>query len=239
MIIYRVKMGSKNLTVLKSLNLLYIEDETNIRENLTTTLNLMCNTTFACANAKEALEIFRKEQVDIVLSDISMPYMSGLELAKKIREEDKSIPIILLSAHTDTPYLLEATRLKLIDYITKPVDFSNLKDALLRATDEIIESGHFNILFENNITYNVAKKILMEKNKEQHITGKEIALLEFLYKNKSKVVTTQQIKNALWEDEYCATDAALKAVLNKLRNKIGKQSIKNVSGIGYQLFTVN
>lgn len=232
-------MGSKNLTVLKSLNLLYVEDEVNIRENLTTTLNLMCNKTLACSNAKEALDIFYKEQVDIILSDISMPQMNGIEFVKIIREENKNIPIILLSAHTDTPYLLEASRLKLIDYITKPVDFVTLKEALLRATDEIIESGNFNIMFENHITYNVAKKILMINNQEQHITGKEIALLEFLYKNKSKVVSTQQIKNALWEDEYNATDTALKAVLNKLRSKIGKHSIKNVSGIGYQLFTIN
>lgn len=232
-------MGSKNLTVLKSLNLLYVEDEVNIRENLTTTLNLMCNKTFACSNAKEALDLFHKEQIDMILSDISMPQMSGLEFAKLIRKENKTIPIILLSAHTDTPYLLEATRLKLIDYITKPVDFNSLKDALVRAVEEIIESGNFHIMFENNITYNVAKKSLFVENEEQHLTGKEIALLEFLFQNKGKVVSTQQIKNALWEDEFNATDAALKAVLNKLRSKIGKQSIKNVSGIGYQLFTIN
>lgn len=232
-------MGSKNLTVLKSLNLLYVEDEMNIRENLTTTLDLMCNKTYACANAIKALDLFHKERIDIILSDISMPQMSGLEFAKLIREENRTIPIILLSAHTDTPYLLEATRLKLIDYITKPVDFNSLKDALLRAVEEIIESGNFHIFFENNITYNVAKKTLQIENEEQYLTGKEIALLEFLFQNKGKVVSTQEIKNALWEDEFNATDAALKAVLNKLRSKIGKQSIKNVSGIGYQLFTIN
>lgn len=227
------------LNNLKHFNILYIEDEENIRQNITNTLKLICNKVYSCENTEDALKFFETEKIDIILSDISMPGMNGLDFSKYIREENKTIPIILLSAHTDTPYLLEATRLKLIDYITKPVDFEQLKDALVRASIEIEDSGNYHIYFENNITYNVAQKTLDINGTFENITGKEIALLELLYQNKEKIVSKQEIKNHLWEDEYLATDSALKAVLNKLRNKIGKQSIKNISGVGYQLFTKN
>lgn len=220
---------------LKTLNILYVEDEENIRNNIAKTLLLLVNNVITAPNGIVALKQLKNNHIDIVLSDISMPEMSGLELSKEIRKNNKTIPIILLTAHTDTNFLLEATRLRLIDYIVKPLDFNQLKEALMKASNEIYNSGNFSINFENNIYYDFSKKKLFMNSEEINITAKEIILLEFLYKNRKRVVPTIEIKNNVWEDDYEATDSALKAVLNKLRKKIGKDSIKNISGIGYQL----
>ncbi|WP_321469750.1 response regulator transcription factor [Halarcobacter sp.] len=220
---------------LKTLNILYVEDEENIRNNIAKTLLLLVNNVITAPNGIVALKQLKNNHIDIVLSDISMPEMSGLELSKEIRKNNKIIPIILLTAHTDTNFLLEATRLKLIDYIVKPLDFNQLKEALMKASNEIYNSGNFSIKFENNIYYDFSKKKLYMNSEEINITAKEIILLEFLYKNRKRVVPTIEIKNNVWEDDYEATDSALKGVLNKLRKKIGKDSIKNISGIGYQL----
>lgn len=227
-----------SLSFLKTLTILYIEDEDNIRNNVTKTLKLISNNVYDCSNCIDALKIFNEHHIDIILSDISMPNMNGIEFTKKIREIDKNIPIILLTAHTDTHYLLDATKLKLIDYLIKPLDFKQLKEALIKAALEVKDSGNYCINFPGNIHYNISVKKLYKGNIEENITAKEISLLELLYENKNRVVPTIEIKNHVWEDSFEATDSALKAVLNKLRKKIGKDSIRNISGIGYQIQTL-
>jgi DNA-binding response OmpR family regulator len=226
---------NNKLELLKSYTILYLEDEENIRKSITNTLELMCKKVYPCADASEAYKVFEDNKIDIILSDISMPKINGIEFAKMVRKEDKNVPIILLTAHTDTDYLLEATKLKLVDYLIKPLNFTKLKEALNNAIDEILENKPQIIKFPNNISYNILKKQLLENNKEKNITSKEIALLELLYENRDKHISQEFIKMNIWDDPFYATDAALKAVLNKLRNKIGKNSIKNISGVGYRL----
>ena len=228
----------KNLELLKSLNILYLEDEENIRINITKTLKLICDNVFDCDNANEAIGIFKKNKIDIIISDISMPNTNGIEFTKIIRKTNTTIPIILLTAHTDTDYLLEATKLKLVDYLIKPLNFTKLKEALNNAVSEIILNNPPIIKFPNNVEYHLNKKLLFANKLEQNITSKEIALLELLYTNMNKNISQDFIKSNIWEDPFLATDSALKAVLNKLRNNIGKNSIKNTSGVGYRLITL-
>ena len=225
----------KNLEILKALNILYLEDEENIRINITKTLQLICDNVYDCDNSNDAINIFKKNKIDIIISDISMPNTNGIEFTKIIRNINKNIPIILLTAHTDTNYLLEATKLKLVDYLIKPLNFNKLKEALNNAVNEIIINNPLTIKFPNNVEYHLKKKSLFINKIEQNITSKEIALLELLYENININISQDIIKSHIWEDSYLATDSALKAVLNKLRNKIGKNSIKNISGIGYRL----
>ena len=90
--------------------------------------------------------------------------------------------------------------------------------------------------FENT-TYNIHKKLLLNQKTEQEIklTSSEIELLEYMLQSKERVISSKELKNVLWQDSDLATDSALKNLLNKLRNKIGKESISNISGIGYRL----
>jgi len=223
--------------ILNQSTILYIEDEDNIRDNITKTLQLICNKVFAVGNADLALEIYKSNKIDIILSDINLPGMSGLEFTKIVRKDNRLIPIILLTAHTNTELLLEATRLRLIDYLTKPIDFEMLHDALKRATKEILLNGTYLVNFGNNTSYNVNKKLLLNQHTGQEIklTSSEIELLEYMLKSKERVISNQELKSVLWQDQDLATDSALKNLLNKLRNKIGKESISNISGIGYRL----
>lgn len=223
------------LKILKSLNILYLEDEDNIRENVSKVLSFICKNVYSARNVNEALEFFKNEQIDIILSDINMPEFSGIDFVKKIRKYNKVIPIIMLTAHTDTNFLLEATKLKLIDYLIKPLNLEELKNALCSAALEYQDNIGLIINFQNSIEYHIDKKQLFENGVRKDITNKEILLLTYLYENKHRTVSKDEIKNHLWEDSYEATDTALKSVLNKLRNKIGKESIKNISGVGYQI----
>lgn len=225
---------NNNIDLLKSLTILYVEDEEEIRNNIYKVLKMLSNNVFMAPNAKDAIEVYKNNKIDII-SDINMPEISGIELIKIIREKNKYIPVILLTAHTETNLLLDATKLKLSDYLLKPINLNDLKNALSKAIEDYIQHNGFLVKFPNNIVYNVHKKQLFEKDIRKDITNKEILLLEYLYENKDRTVTKEEIKVHLWEDEFEATESAFKSVLNKLRKKIGKDSIQNISGVGYQL----
>ena len=124
----------------RKLSILYIEDELNIRINIKKTLKLFCENVFDVENISIAKEILQKNRIDIIICDINLPDCDGIEFIKELRKTDKTIPVILLTAYTDKKYLLEATKLKLIDYLTKPIDFKSLNNALQRCVQEICSS---------------------------------------------------------------------------------------------------
>ena len=223
--------------ILKNLNILYIEDEKNIRLNIKKTLELFCENVFDAENILNAKEILTKQRIDIIISDINLPDMSGIDFVKEIRIKDKTIPIILLSAYTEKEFLLEATKLKLVDYLTKPINFKDLNNALQKCVEEILDNSRYIITFKNNIQYNVSHNCLIDNNEKEEIrlTNKELDLLNFLIKNNNRVCSAEELKSAIWDDYLEATDSALKNLLNKVRKKIGKESIINISGVGYKL----
>lgn len=223
--------------VLKNLNILYIEDEEKIKENVKKTLLLFCENVFDAESIESAKSKLKDNRIDIIISDINLPDFCGLEFIKELRVFDKTIPIIVLSAYTDKKYLLEATKLKLTDYLTKPIDFKSLQIALYRCVDEILDNSRYVISFKNGFHFNILYKKLINptNNEEFPLTAKELTLLDLLIKNSHRVLSIEELKLTLWEDEYEGTDSALKNILNKLRKKIGKESITNISGIGYRL----
>ena len=223
--------------IIKNLNILYIEDEKNIRLNIKKTLELFCENVFDSENILNAKEILSKNRIDIIISDINLPDMSGIDFVKEIRIRDKTIPIILLSAYTEKEFLLEATKLKLVDYLTKPINFKDLNNALQKCVEEILDNSRYIITFKNNIQYNVSHNCLIDNNEKEEIrlTNKELDLLNFLIKNNNRVCSAEELKSAIWDDYLEATDSALKNLLNKVRKKIGKESIINISGVGYKL----
>lgn len=230
--------GNESLhSILKKLSILYIEDEENIRENVKKVLLLLCENVYDIESADKAKDILENNQIDIIISDINLPTINGLDFVKEIRKIDKTIPIILLSAYTETKYLLEATKLKLIDYLTKPVDFKTLNDALLKSVQDIIDNSRYIIYFSNNVNYNVLYKKLYDSqtNKDITLTAKELDMLDYLIQNNNRIVSHEELKINIWQDSFEATDSALKNLLNKLRKKIGKDTIINISGVGYRI----
>ncbi len=223
---------------MRKLSILYIEDELNIRINIKKTLKLFCENVFDVENISIAKEILQKNRIDIIICDINLPDCDGIEFIKELRKTDKTIPVILLTAYTDKKYLLEATKLKLIDYLTKPIDFKSLNNALQRCVQEILDNSRYVISFRNNIQYNVSHNRLIDNNNKEeeiHLTSKELDLLNFLIKNNNRVCSADELKFSIWENSLEASDSALKNLLNKLRKKIGKESIINNSSIGYKL----
>ena len=223
--------------VLKNLNILYIEDEKNIRENISKTIRLLSKDVYDVESIEKAKVVLESEHVDIIISDINLGNYNGLDFIEELRIYDKKMPVILLSAYTDSDYLLKATKLKLVDYLTKPIDFSMLKNALLNSVQDIIDNSKYIIYFPENIIYNVLHKKLYNtlKNEEITLTSKELILLDYLIKFNNRVISHEEIKHNIWEDSFDSTDSALKNLLNKLRRKIGKETVRNISGVGFRI----
>ena len=223
--------------ILKHLNILYIEDEKNIRENIAKTLDLLVNKVFSLERVEDAKKVLKNSRIDIIISDINLPTISGIDFIKEIRKSNYTIPVILLSAYTEKNYLLEATKLKLVDYLVKPIDFNALNEALLNASEDLINSAKYIVDFDEDISYNVMHKKLYTRsdNKEIDLTSKEISLLEYFIKNHTRVISHEEIKTEVWYDNFEVSDSALKNVLNKLRKKVGKNTINNISGVGYRI----
>lgn len=224
----------KEKDILSELTILYIEDEKVILENITKVLELFVKKVITTDNTEDAFNLYTNETVDIIISDIELKGSSGIELVKEIRKFDKKIPIIMISGYTDTKYLLEAVKLNLVEYIVKPIDLYELKDVLFEAVDYILENNLFEIKFKNNITYNVKNNKLFNDNEVYEFTSTELKLVELLLQNKKDYTSIDTIKHHIWNDEV-VSDNALKSLINKTRKKIGKESIINLSGVGYKL----
>ncbi|MDA7817845.1 EAL domain-containing protein [Sulfurimonas sp.] len=125
------------LSMSRDLKLLYVEDDPNA---FTTTLNLLNNffeNIVTAVDGEDALEKFNAEKFDLILSDISMPNLNGIDMLKKIRETDKDIAVIFLSAHSDSKYFLDAIDLNIDSYITKPIKHDQVLNALYKVTQKI------------------------------------------------------------------------------------------------------
>ncbi len=140
--------------LLKRINLLYVEDDPMIRSIFEKRLKKRVRKLFVGENGAKGLELFEKESIDIVLTDINMPIMNGLEMIEKIRKQNPKIPIIIMSAHQESHYLLDAIHLNVTGYLTKPIDSGQL--------DETLQMQAKTILFEKECAqqYAVLQKII-------------------------------------------------------------------------------
>jgi len=115
---------------LSELNLLYVEDEETVRELLSQRLERAVNKLHVAKDGEDGYLQYSKFKPDLILTDISMPKLNGIEMSKKIREEDLTIPIIMLSAHSDASFLLDAIEYGITDYLTKPINKQKLFETL-------------------------------------------------------------------------------------------------------------
>ena len=214
--------------------ILYVEDNDYIREEAVEYLSLLYTTVLEASNGEEALDIYKKHKPHIIITDIEMPILSGLEMVKTIRKEDKKTPIIMVTAFKDIEYLQEAIELRLVKYIFKPMTQHKLKMALNLAEEWIGCEEDVWINLSDNSAYNKLSKVLMVNNNEVHLSHNETALLNLLLQKPNTLISYGEIKNKIWNYEDNYRDA-LRTLVRALRVKLQNDILKNVSGVGYRL----
>lgn len=219
------------LDILSDKKVLYAEDEEGIRRNVVEILELFFEKVVAVSDGVEVMEEMMLNSYDILIFDICMPHLDGLEATKKIRQKDKKIPIIILSAHREEDYLWRAIELKITKYLTKPYDKDSLIEALKKAALELVDNN-LDITLKEGYTYNPCTKIACWGSGNIKLSKSESRLLEYFIKRANQTVTFDDIYDYIWEFELPSKEA-IKSLIKELRRKIGKECIKNIYGIGY------
>ncbi|MBU1503631.1 diguanylate cyclase [bacterium] len=143
-------------------SILYVEDETGVRENISQSLRMKYRAVFEAADAKMAYEIYKEKKPDLILTDIQLLKGNGLDFCTKVRQENLHIPIIVTSAYSDREKLLQAVSLNLTDYMVKPISRTSLQSALDKAVEKLNYFGNvsrYDELLEAIIIINEAKQI--------------------------------------------------------------------------------
>ncbi|RBQ29408.1 response regulator transcription factor [Aliarcobacter vitoriensis] len=214
---------------MKNLKILYIEDEDFIRKNAIEYLSYISDFVYEAKDAIDGFDKYTKIKPDIIICDILMPKINGLELIEKIRKDDLKTQIIVVTARIDTEFLIKAVELKLVKYITKPICEDKLFTALKEASKNIENIFDFG----NGVKFDLSKKTLIKNEKLIKLTQKEILFLEILLRNINRITYYQELENFVWKG-YMSEDA-LRSVVKSLRKKLPTDALQNISKMGYQL----
>lgn len=217
---------------LKNFTALFLEDNETFAEHTIYFLELYLNKVIHCVSMKDALESFQKYSIDIIISDLKVLDGLALSFIEQIRDMNKEIPIVVLSAHKDEEFLLKAIPLGLISYQIKPINFTDFKNVLHKCSQAI--HGHSLVSVKDGILYDYNKKLIYKNNEEILLSKKEFSFVELLLKNKNSVTTKDEINNCIWENEYMS-ESALKNFLLRVRKKVGKDFFYTIQNIGYRL----
>ncbi len=223
-----------NKEILKNYTILYVEDDAQVRQVAVEYLSRICKEVLEAENGKEALNIWRDLKPDIIITDISMPKMNGIDMARYIRSEDLKTPIIVATAYTDQDYLLKAVELQLVKYIVKPITKDKLMGALELSLQRMEDKSKFALPLSDDCSYNAFSKEIICHDKPVKLTKNELLFLDLLAFNSSRVVTYEEIESQIWPYEGMSSDA-IRSLVRALRKKLPDNAIENVSGVGYKL----
>lgn len=226
-------MQKEFLEKLKSLTVLYAEDEVGIRENIADSLGYYVKEVFQASNGAEALEVYEEKKPDIILSDIHMPVLNGIEFVKKVRETNRTIPIVMITAHTDKKYLIEAVELHMEKYIIKPVELEALFEVLEKCVSLLEINKKVFLKVDEDYSFDYDKKELKYKDEVIFLNKKEMMFFEVLISNQNRITTYEELQDKVWQDDVM-TDSALRSLVRNLRKKLPTDIIYNLSGTGYR-----
>ncbi len=226
------------MTNKKPFTLLYAEDDVVVANGYTQYFETIFKKVLNASDGKEAYKLYKEHKPDILLLDISMPHLNGLELIEKIRKDDKEVKIIILTAFIDHDKLLRAIPLNLTRYLTKPIKKRDLEDVLSTTISELETCTSHKIIFSDEIYWDRDKNILIDNNNNNiHLTKNEIILLNLL-SSKSRInYSLDNILEEFWHNKYQQdmTENSIRNIIKRLKSKLPKNSIDNTYGIGYKL----
>lgn len=214
-----------------------VDDEQDILDFLSYNLRKDGYTVFTASDGKKAIESAKKESPDLIILDVMMPGMDGIETCREMREipQLKNTVIAFLTARNEDYSQIAGFDVGADDYITKPIKprvLSSRIKALLRRsavvekTDDVVDLG--------NIRIDKDKHMVIKDGEEITLPKKEFKLLSLLTTKPGKVFTREFILQQVWGDDVVVGDRTIDVHIRKLREKIGDDYIKTIKGIGYK-----
>ena len=224
--------------------ILIVDDDENIRNLLSIYLENEGFNTIKAENAKEALEILAEKEIELILLDIMMTQIDGIDACMRIRK-DKNMPIIMISAKSEDMDKIHGLTAGADDYITKPFNplelIARVKAQLRRYDKYNIGNNNSKVIIEiGDLTINTDTRQVWVDEKEVRLTPKEFDILELLARNKGIVLSIRKIYEEVWKEEFFKADNTVTVHITNLREKIEADSkapvyIKTIWGAGYKI----
>lgn len=218
------------------MRILVVEDEKKVGAFIKKGLEEELFNVDAASNGKEGLDLALTNEYDLIISDIMMPDMNGIQMIKELRSQHINTPILLLTIKDSTKDIVEGLNTGADDYLTKPFAFEELVArvrALLRRKDA--QPG--NTLSINDLTLDLISHKVTRNNNEIILTPREFGILEYLIRNKNKIVSRTKLIEHVYDFHFDSGTNVIDVYINKLRAKIDHEYetklIHTVRGVGY------
>ena len=222
------------------MHILIVDDEIYIRELIAKYAKHEQYETTLASNGKEALELVKENQYDVVIMDIMMPVLDGFSAVKEIRKFS-SVPVIMLSARSEEYDKLYGFDLGIDDYVTKPFSPKELLMRIKAVTNRFnrakeIEIKEKSVFIYKSLNIDFSARQVFIDELEIELTHKEYELLRLLVENVNNAVTREQLVNDIWESNISAFDRTLDTHVKSLRKKIGiySDNIITIRRVGYR-----
>jgi two-component system alkaline phosphatase synthesis response regulator PhoP len=218
--------------------ILVVDDEQDLLDLIEYNLNKEGFDVLKAEDGKEGIDVAREHHPDLILLDIMMPKMDGLEVVERIRNDDKlkRIPIIFLTARGDEKTEVEGLDKGGDDYITKPISTTKLISRIKAVLRRFKETEEFDDkIVVHDIVIDKDRYIVTRGDDEEfQLPRKEFELLYFLASRKGKVMDRQTLLNQVWGDNIYVVDRTVDVHVRKIREKLGDEYIETVKGVGYR-----
>ena len=242
-------INSKELVACtKSLDILFVEDHDDLRETTTEILKNFFNIVGSAQNGEDAIEMYREYQsihgrtYDIVLSDIQMPILNGIELTEQIYNINPSQIVIIISAYDDSKYLLPLINMGIEQFIQKPIDYQELFQVLYRSAKRIREGSHAleensqqKINLSDTYIFERESNALSHNNENIYLTKYEIIFLQLLSTKVGKIYSNEDIVATYLSQEESIDAQNIRKLVSKLRKKLPDNALESIYGIGYRI----
>lgn len=227
----------------QEIKILLAEDDKNLGTVLKAYLDAKKFKTTLRVNGLEALDEFNKGEYDFLILDVMMPVKDGFTLAREIRETNKDIPILFLTAKSLQEDKMEGFKIGADDYLTKPFSMEELLvriEAILRRTQAHKESTNKEFFTIGKFSFDVTRHILSADGESQKLTSKEAELLKMLCARRNETLDRSEALKKIWHDDSYFNARSMDVYVTKLRKYLKSDpsiEILNVHGVGFKLIT--
>ena len=220
------------------MRILVVEDEKHLNRIISEAVEDEGYSVDSCYNGLEALEYLECAEYDVIILDVMMPKMNGLELVRKLRDRGNNTPVLFLTARDAVADKVEGLESGGDYYLTKPFDFKELM-AVVRVMARKYTGNRSNVYTIADLSLDSNTKTVTRAGKNIELTAKEFSLLEYMMRNKEVVLSREMIENNLWNYDYEGGTNVVDVYVGYLRKKMdtgfSKKLIHTVWGTGWVL----
>lgn len=217
--------------------ILVVDDEADLLELIEYNLQREGYNVLTAENGQEGLRLARKHHPDLIILDIMMPRMTGIDVVRQLKESTdlRKTPVMFLTARADEETEIEGLDVGADDFLQKPISTAKLVSRIktvLRRIGEAVEPG--NEILAHDLVINRDRYLVLRGATEFQLPRKEFEVLWFLAARKGKVIDRQTLLNEVWGSNVFVIDRTVDVHIRKIREKLGEEYIETVKGVGYR-----